>query len=376
MIYLDNAATSYPKPEPVYRRVDEVLRHVGGNPGRGSHRMALSAGRVIFEVRESIARLLNIKDSGRVAFTKNATESINLALKGLLKSGDHVVTTAVEHNAVVNTIKGLEKKGIKATMVGMGENGTIGPKEIDDAVGKNTRLVCITHASNVLGTILPVGDVGTICRRKGVPLMVDAAQTVGAVPIDVETMNIDILAGTGHKALFGPQGTGFLYIREGIDIPPLIDGGTGEVRESIDIPERLESGTINTPGISGLGAGVEFLMKEGVVRVREYEENLIGHIIDELNGIKGISIIGTLDASKRVSLVSFNIADRDPGEIGYLLDNEFGIMTRSGLHCAPSAHRAAGTYPGGAVRVSPGYFNSSSDIEEFIGVVRKIAVRV
>jgi cysteine desulfurase family protein len=375
MIYLDNAATSYPKPEPVYRRVDEILRHVGGNPGRGSHRMALDASRVIFETRESIARLLNIKDSGRVVFTKNATESINLALKGLLRAGDHIVTTTIEHNSVVNTIKGLEKNGIKATMVGMGEGGAIGPKEIGNALEENTRLVCITHASNVLGTILPVGDIGDICRRKGVSLMIDAAQTVGAIPIDIEAMNIDILAGTGHKALLGPQGTGFLYIREGIDMPPLIDGGTGEDGESIDIPERLESGTINTPGIGGLGAGVEFLIKEEVVRVRGHEEDLIGQIMDGLSGIKGISIIGELDASKRISLVSFNIADRDPGEVGYTLDDEFGVITRSGLHCAPLAHMAVGTYPAGAVRVSPGYFNNSSEIEEFIKVVKKIAGR-
>lgn len=373
MIYLDNAATSYPKPESVYRRIDHIMRHVGGNPGRSGHRMAIDASRVIFEARESAARLFHVKDASRIVFTKNVTEAINVAFKGILKSGDHVVTTSIEHNAVVKPLKRLEGEGVEVARVKADKDGFVSPHDIEKAITKRTKVVTVVHASNVFGAVLPIAEIGKICKSRNILFMVDAAQTAGAMPINVEAENIDILAATGHKGLFGPQGTGLVYVREGIEPLPLVDGGTGEDDELIEIPDRLEAGTMNTPGIGGLGAGIEFLLKEGVEKIRQYEEGLVRQILDDLRGIKGINIIGPLDENKRTHLVSFNIQGKDPSDIGYRLDNEFGIMVRCGLHCAPYAHKAAGTYPSGTVRVSPGYFNTAKEIGEFLKGVRKIA---
>jgi len=372
-IYLDNAATSYPKPEPVYQRIDHILRHIGGNPGRSGHRMAMDASRVIFEARESAARLFNIKDASRVAFTKNATEAINIAFKGILKPGDHVVTTTIEHNAVVKPLKRMQGQGVKVTRVAADKDGRVSPVEIENAITKHTKLVSVVHASNVFGAVLPVAEIGKICRKKNILFMIDAAQTAGAMPIDVEALNVDILAATGHKSLFGSQGTGLVYVKEGIEPLPLVDGGTAEDNDMLEMPDRLESGTMNTPGIGGLGTGIEFLLKERVEKIRQYEEELIRQILEGLSDIKGIEIIGPSDEKNRTHLVSFNIEGKDPSDIGYRLDNEFGIMTRCGLHCAPYAHKTAGTYPHGAVRVSPGYFNTPNDIEEFVRAVREIA---
>ena len=373
MIYLDNAATSYPKPESVYKRIDYILRHIGGNPGRSGHRMALDASRVIFEAREFAAKFFNIKDASRIVFTKNATEAINVVFKGILKPGDHVVTTSIEHNAVVRPLKRLERDGVKVIRVKADKDGLISPQDVEKAITKHTKLISVVHASNVFGTVLPVTEIGNVCRKKGIIFMIDAAQTAGAMPIDIEALNVDIFAATGHKSLFGPQGTGFLYVKEGIEPLPLVDGGTAEDDDMLEIPDRLEAGTMNTPGIGGLGAGIEFLLNEGVEKIRKHEEGLIRQILDGLKGIKEISIIGPTDEKKRTCLVSFNIEGKDPSDIDYRLDNEFNIMLRCGLHCAPHAHKAAGTYPSGAVRVSPGYFNTSDEIEEFLKAIREIA---
>ena len=372
VVYLDNSATSYPKPESVYKRIDHILRHVGGNPGRSGHRMALDASRVIFEAREAAARLFNIRDASRIAFTKNVTEAINAAFKGILRAGDHVVTTSIEHNAVVKPLKRLEDQGIGITRVKADRYGWIVPQDIERAITKETKLVSIIHASNVFGTILPVAEIGSICRKRGVIFMIDAAQTAGAMPMDADAMNIDILAATGHKGLFGPQGTGLIYVREGIEPMPLVDGGTAEDDDVLEMPDRLEAGTMNTPGIGGLGAGIEFLLKETVEKIRKQEEDFIRQILGGLKGIKGMNIIGPADERKRTCLVAFNIESKDPSDIGHRLDNEFNIMVRCGLHCAPHAHRTAGTYPAGAVRVSPGYFNTDKEREEFLKAVREI----
>lgn len=373
MIYFDNAATSYPKPESVYQRIDYILRHIGGNPGSSGHRMAIDASRVIFEARESAARLFNIQNAERIAFTKNATEAINAAFKGILKAGDHVITTSIEHNAVVKPLKRLEKEGVNVTRVKADKEGLVRIEDIEKALTKETRLVSVVHASNVFGAILPVEEIGRMCRKKGILFMIDAAQTAGTMPIDIELLNVDIFCATGHKSLFGPQGTGLLYVREGIEPLPLIDGGIGEDDEVKKMPERFEAGTMNTPGIGGLGAGIEFLLKEGIGKIRQYEEGLIKQILDGLRSIKAVKILGPLDEKKRTCLVSFTMGGKEPSDVGYRLDNEFGIMTRCGLHCAPYAHKAAGTYPSGAVRVSPGYFNTHNEIEEFLRAVREIA---
>lgn len=373
LIYLDNAATSFPKPEAVYSRIDEVLRKISGNPGRASHRMALEAGRVIFRTREALSRLINAQDSSRIAFTKNATEAVNIALKGLLKKGDHIVTSSFEHNSVAKTVGRLEEEGVEVTRVRPGAEGFLSVKDIEQALRPNTKMVSVVHASNVLGNLQPVGEIGALCRAKGILFMADGAQTVGALTVDVEAMCIDLLAGTGHKALFGPQGTGFLYVRKGIEPEPLINGGTGELDTVLEMPDRLEAGTMNTPGVGGLGAGIEFLFKEGVDRIRAHEQDLIDMILKGLEKIDGIKAIGTKDASMRGSLVAFNIEGKLPSEVGRRLDDEYGILVRTGAHCAPDAHREAGTHPDGAVRVSPGYFTTTEQIESFIKAVRAIA---
>jgi len=373
MIYLDNAATSFPKPERVYGRIDEVLRTIGGNPGRSSHTMAIEAARVVFDARETIASFIGSVDSSRVAFTKNATEAINIAVKGLLAPGDHVVTTAFEHNSVVKSLARVEKQGVEVTRVVPDAEGFIRPKDIEAAFRKRTKMVCMSHASNVFGALQPLAGIGKLCRSRGVLFMVDGAQTIGAVPFDLADSCVDILAATGHKALFGPQGTGFLYLAEGIEADPLVDGGTGEAGSPLEMPERLESGTMNTPGIGGLGEGVRFLVEETVEKVREKEEGLVRDLLKGLLSIKGVRIIGPSDATQRAALVSFNIDGKAPGEVGLVLDESYGIMIRCGTHCAPDAHRLAKTFPDGAARVAPGYFNTFSEIEEFLRAVAAIA---
>ncbi|MFZ3072128.1 MAG: aminotransferase class V-fold PLP-dependent enzyme [Thermodesulfobacteriota bacterium] len=372
MIYLDNAATSFPKPDSVCKRIDEVLRHIGGNPGRGSHKMAIEASRVVFSARESVASLFNIADSSRVVFTKNATEAINVALKGLLKKGDHAITTSFEHNSVVRTLARLEREGVSITKVSGKVPGLVSVSDIEKAITTKTRLVTMVHASNVIGAIQPVRDIGAMLKKKGITFVVDAAQTSGVIPIDVFKDNIDVLISTGHKALFGPQGTGFFYLKEGLDFEPLLDGGTGEADVMLDIPERFETGTINTPGVGGLGAGAEFVLKEGVEKIRLRETGLIERILDGFKSMSEIKVVGPLDAKERVSLVSFTVKGKSPIEVGALLDSKFSIMMRCGIHCAPDAHRNALTFPDGAARVSPGYFTTHEEIEEFLKAMTAI----
>lgn len=374
MIYLDNAATSFPKPDSVYARIDHVLRNIGGNPGRASHRMALEAMHVVFDAREAVARLIGAPDSSRVSFTKNATEGVNIILKGLsLGSSDHMVTTSFEHNSVSKTVRKLEKDGVKVTRVRPGADGLLTAADFEKAFTPQTKVLCMAHASNVFGALQPIDSIGALCRKKGAVFIVDGAQTLGAMPVDVQSQNIDVLVATGHKALFGPQGTGFLYVKEGIEPQALINGGTGEADNVLEMPERLESGTMNMPGIAGLHAGVEFVMAQGADKVRAREEALIGGLLTGLARIKGLRIIGPVRASQRASLVAFNIDGRKPAEVGSRLDKDYSIMVRTGAHCAPDAHREAKTHPEGAVRVSPGYFNTPADIDDFIRAVKEIA---
>lgn len=335
--------------------------------------MAIEADRVVFNAREALARLLSIEDPLRIAFTRNATEAINIALKGILTPGDHLITTCFEHNSVARPIRRLETEGVAVTRVTSNVAGLVGPDDIRGAITDKTKLVCITHASNVFGAILPVGEIGALCREKGILFMVDAAQTVGALPLSPEALNIDILAGTGHKALFGLQGTGFLYLKAGIEPPALIDGGTGEVDDEIEIPDRFEAGTINMPGIGGLGAGVEFLLEKGLDHVRAHEEELIVALVEGIGEIEGINIIGPESAKERCALVSFTLANIDARDVGIKLDEDYSILVRCGTHCAPEAHKAAGTYPAGTVRASVAYFNTMEDIRTFVEAIKEIA---
>ncbi|WIF95866.1 aminotransferase class V-fold PLP-dependent enzyme [Caminicella sporogenes] len=376
MIYLDNAATSFPKPEEVYKAVDECFRMFGANPGRSGHKLALQAGRAIFNTREVICELFNIDNPMQIIFTSNATDSLNLAIKGILKKGDHVITSSMEHNSVLRPIKTLEEKGIENTIIKCDENGFIDVTEVEKSIRSNTRLIVMTHASNVTGTIMPIEKVGEIAKKYGVFFLVDAAQTAGVYDIDVKKMNIDLLAFPGHKGLMGPQGTGGLYIREGLNLKQMKEGGTGSKSESLlqpeIIPDKFESGTPNTPGIVGLGAGIKFILDKGIENIRKHEEELTDYMLKKLAEIKKVKVYGPQDAKKQASVISLNIGDLDSSEVSYALDQVFNIAVRSGLHCAPLAHKIIGTFEQGTVRFSIGYFNTKEDIDKAVEAIRKI----
>ncbi len=377
MIYLDNAATSHPKPEPVYKRMDFVLRNASANPGRSGHRMAIEANRVIFDSRENVARLFNIRHPERIVFTCNATAALNLALKGLLQPGDHAITSDIEHNSIVRPLKFLSQQGVNVHRVQASREGAIDPDYISSAITCETRLVAVTHASNVIGTITPIAEIIKTAHNKEVPVLIDAAQTAGSVPIDVEALEVDLLACPGHKGLFGPQGTGFLYVSPKINLNPTVFGGTGS-RSDLDrmpdfLPDRHEAGTLNTPGIAGLGAGAEFLLAEGIETVRAHEKYILSRLIDGLSSIPGVKIYVTRDMERRAAVVSFAIEGMDPAGIGDRLDTEFGVGVRVGIHCAPDAHKVIGSYPKGTIRMSPGYFTTPEEIDLAIEAIGAIA---
>ena len=379
LIYLDNAATSYPKPETVIQAMMAFMREVGGNPGRSGHRLSIEAGRIIFETREKIAALFGISDSSRVIFGQNATEAINLGLKGLLRRGDHVITSSMEHNSVMRPLRALEREGIDLTVVPCSREGFLDPAEIQKAIRKNSRMVVLNHGSNVVGTLLPLAPVGKICRNHGILFMVDAAQTAGVIPIDMEKEKIDLLALTGHKALFGPQGTGGLVLGERVNeknLEPLKRGGTGsrsELEEQPDfLPDRCESGTPNAVGLTGLRAGLDFILGVGIERIRDHEKRLTTRLIQGLQEIPGAIVYGSGDAEKQCATVSFNLKNWMPSDLSFRLDEEFGILTRVGLHCAPSAHKTIGTFPEGTVRVSMSYLNTGEEIEQALQAIKTL----
>lgn len=376
MIYLDNAATTFPKPEEVYKAVDECLRGFCANPGRGGHKLSLQSGRVILLARELIAELFKIESPDRVILTHNATDSLNLAFKGLLKKGDHVITTSMEHNSVLRPLKSMESLGVETTIVKCEETGEINTKLIEKEIRDNTVLIAATHASNVTGTFMPIEEIGLIAKKNNILFLVDAAQTAGVYEIDVGRMNIDLLAFAGHKSLFGPQGTGGLYIKEGVELSPLKQGGTGSKSESLYqpeiLPDKYESGTPNTPGIAGLSAGIRYIKSVGMDRIREHEENLATYFIDELKKIEEVKIYGMKDGRRQAPVISVNVGEIGSSEIGYILDEAFDIAVRPGLHCAPMAHNTLNTLEQGTVRFSIGYFNTMEDIEEAISALKKI----
>jgi len=379
--YLDNAATSWPKPEEVYRAMDRFSREVGGSPGRSAHRRSVAAARVVLAARENTARLLGVSDPMRVVFTKNATEALNLAILGLLSPGDHVVTSSIEHNSVMRPLRFLEAGGVEVTAVRCSPRGELDPADVAAAVRTNTKAIFVTHASNVAGAILPVGEIGAITRERGIVLGVDAAQTAGALPISMEEAKIDLLAFTGHKSMFGPQGTGGLCIGPGLEarLRPLLRGGTGsrsELEEQPDfLPDKYESGTPNTVGLAGLAAGTGFLLEQAVETVRRYEEILTGAFLDGLRSIPGITVYGPPEAARRIPVVALNVDGLSPAEAALALDERSGILTRPGLHCAPAAHRTLGTFPVGAVRFAFGFFNEADDVTAALEALEDLACR-
>ncbi|WP_050378861.1 aminotransferase class V-fold PLP-dependent enzyme [Gottschalkia purinilytica] len=376
MIYLDNAATTYPKPDEVYEAVMDSMKHYGANPGRSGHKLALQAGRIIYETRELIAKFFNIDDPMNVVFTYNATDALNLAIKGVLNSGDHVITSSMEHNSILRPLKALEKIGVETTIVECDEDGNINLEDIEKSIRPNTKLIVTTHASNVTGTIFPIKHIGQIAKENDIIYIVDAAQTAGVYDIDVKDMNIDILVFPGHKSLLGPQGIGGLCIREGLEIRSIREGGTGSSSESLIqpdmLPDKFESGTPNTPGIAGLYAGIKYILDRGIENIRKHEQHLTEYFISELKKIEEVKIYGPCDVKKHAPVVSINIGEEDSSEIAYVLDNVYDIGVRPGIHCAPLAHKTIGTFEQGTVRFSIGPFTTKEDIDKTIEAIKQI----
>jgi cysteine desulfurase family protein len=381
MIYLDNAATSWPKPAAVVQAMSHFMTEIGASPGRSAHRMSIEAGRIVYETREALAHLFKVADPLRIVFGLNVTEALNLALRGLLRPGDHVVTSSMEHNSVMRPLRALEEAGVvEIDVVAASVEGLLDPAGIEAALRPETKMIVLNHASNVVGSLLPVTEVGQIARRHGALLLVDAAQTAGAYPLDMQAMNIDLLAFTGHKALFGPQGTGGLCIGErvaGDQIDPVKRGGTGSRSEREEqptfLPDRCESGTPNTVGLAGLRAGVEFVLGEGVDAIRAHEVDLTRRLIVGLSEIPGVTVYGPHDTELQTATVSFNVEGLEPSEVGLMLDEGYGVMSRVGLHCAPAAHRTIGTFPVGTVRFGLSHFNTMEEVDAAVRGVREIA---
>lgn len=376
--YFDHAASSWPKPPKVLQAMQECMLQYSANPGRGSHQMAVKASRVLFETRRHLAKLFGIKNPNDISFALNTTMALNQAIKGFVREGDHVVCTAVEHNSVRRPLEYLKQtKGITVTYVRTNEKGELSVDDVSDALTDKTTLLVCSHSSNLLGSILPVEQLGQLCRQKGIKFLVDAAQTAGVLEVDVARMGIDMLAFPGHKGLLGPQGTGGLYVAPEIDLEPLLHGGTGSQSEAIDQPkvrpDRYESGTQNTVGIAGLNEGVKFILEETVERIHSKEWALTQTLMANLMEIEGVTVLGPDLGHNRTGIVTFNVNQADSSEVAFILDQSFQIAVRSGYHCSPLAHESAGTLARGAVRSSVGYFTTDEEVTRLIDAVKEIA---
>lgn len=379
MIYLDNGATTFPKPKVVTDKIMECYLGYAGNPGRSGHKLAMKMDLEIYETREKICKLINGTEVLNVIFTFNATDSLNLAIKGVLEEGDHVITTSMEHNSVLRPLNQLRKEGkIELSIVYADDKGYIDPQKIFEALTPNTKMIVTTHMSNVFGTIVDIKAIGDFCKENNILYLVDASQSIGVLDIDVQEMNIDLLAFPGHKALFGPMGTGALYIKEGIIVKPLKEGGTGSYSHSIDqpdlYPDSLESGTPNGVGIIALGKGIDFINEVGLENIRNHEMSLKNHFIELLKDNEDVILYGTLD-DRQGAVVSLNVKNMDSSEISYILSDEFDIYTRPGFHCAPLAHKTMGTEELGAIRFSFGYYNTLEEIDKTVEALLNIIER-
>lgn len=377
MIYLDNAATSWPKPPAVLEAMTKFMNEIGANPGRSGHSLSIEAGKVVFKARENVARLFNISRLQRIVFTKNITEALNYVLLTMLQAGDHVITTSMEHNSVMRPLRHLEKKGVELTVVDADTEGSCNAFDISEAIKQNTRMVVVNHGSNVTGTIQDIQAIGEICKDKKVLMVVDSAQTAGVIPIDVEKMNIDILCFTGHKGLFGPMGTGGVYLSDTINPVPLLYGGTGSLSDLEEqpnfLPDIWESGTMNTVGIAGLGAGIGFILDTGLETIRNHEKRLTRFFIDQLKDVENITLFGPSDENRKTAVASINIRELVCSDIGQALDQAFGIMVRTGLHCAPAAHKTIKTFPTGTVRFSFSYLTTMEELKQATDAICYIA---
>jgi len=380
VIYLDNAATSWPKPDCVREAMVHYMTDVGASPGRSGHRLAVEAERIRFRARETLAELFGLTDPMRIIFTANATTALNVVIRGLLTPGAHAVVTSMEHNAVMRTLRALEPTGVSVSVVQCHSDGTLDPDSIDGHIRPQTRLIISIHASNACGTMMPIREIGAKARQRGIPFLVDAAQTSGCQPIDFRKDNIDLLTFTGHKALLGPAGTGGLAIGDQFDIrvlPTLICGGTGSKSEQLVhpdfLPDKYEAGTPNIVGIAGLSAGVGYVLDRGVESIREHERALTRRLIDGLHRVERVRVFGTQDANRQTAAVSFRIDGWTPSSVAHALDERFEIMCRPGLHCTPQAHRTLGTFPEGTVRLAAGVFTTDRQIDDAIEAVTTLA---
>ena len=376
MIYMDNAATTMQKPEAVKQAVLAAMDSLG-NAGRGASSPALDASRVIYDARDALARLFHAESPSRIAFTANSTESLNIAIKGLFAPGDHVITTVLEHNSVLRPLYECRERGLELTILGCDEKGNISYDEMERAIRDNTKAVVCTHASNLTGNMIDPYRVGAITGRHGILYVLDASQSAGVWPIDVQKMGIDVLCFTGHKSLLGPQGIGGMYVRTGVEIRPLLSGGSGvdtyNPRHPSQMPAALEAGTLNGHGIAGLGAAVRYLEETGIDRIRERELSLMRRFYEGVSRVSGIVVYGDFTVRERAPIVSFNIRDYDSSEVSDELNETYGIVTRPGAHCAPLMHRALGTVEQGAVRFSFSHFNTEEEVDAAIQAVKELS---
>ncbi|MCI9152774.1 aminotransferase class V-fold PLP-dependent enzyme [Lachnospiraceae bacterium] len=376
MIYLDNAATTLQKPRQVAEAVAEAMCSLG-NAGRGVHEATLGASRVIFDARKRLADFFHVESPKQIAFTMNSTESLNTAIKGSLQSGDHVITTELEHNSVLRPLYEMEKMGVELTMIPSDKKGCIDVQDFEREIRGNTRLIVCTHGSNLTGNLVDIAAVGETARRHRVLFCVDASQTAGVFPIDVQEMKIDILCFTGHKSLLGPQGTGGLYVREGVKVRPLKSGGSGvqtyRKEHPPEMPTALEAGTLNGHGIAGLNAAVSYIQEMGMDVIRKREQDLMKRFYDRVKEIPGIKIYGDFSEPERCPIVALNLGEYDSSEVSDELFMTYGIATRPGAHCAPLMHRALGTVEQGAVRFSFSHYNTEEEIDAAADALRELA---
>lgn len=377
-IYFDQAATSYPKPKSVVEAMVHFMSEVGVNVGRGSYREAYTADSVVYETRELLKTLFNASDSKNVIFTANITQSLNMVLKGYLKPGDHVLVSAMEHNAVMRPLIQLKANGVSFDRIPCTSEGELILESIEGLIKDNTKAIIMTHASNVCGTMMPIEEVGKLCEKHRLKFIVDAAQTAGVIDIDMKAMHIDVLTFTGHKSLLGPQGIGgFLLTDEmAISIEPYIAGGTGSFSHTEDMPsqmpDKFEAGTLNTPGVYGLNAALKYLMALGLNEIRNKEMALTQMFLEGLKRFPNVTVIGKQETFNRTAVVSIQIEGIDIAHVAYLLDKEYHIMTRVGLHCAPHAHKTLGTYPIGTLRFSFGHLNTPDEIQTCLEALETI----
>ena len=376
MIYLDNAATTMHKPQEVIDAVVEAMSSMG-NAGRGAHGAALSASRIIYDTREKLCKMFGGTSPKQVVFTSNSTESLNIAIKGLIEPGDHVVTTMMEHNSVLRPLYELQEKGAELTIVKSDSRGVTDYADIEAAIRPDTKAIVCTNGSNLSGNLVDLKRVGEIAKRHGVLFIVDASQTAGVFPIDVQEMNIDVLCFTGHKSLMGPQGTGGMYVREGLAIRPLKSGVSGVQTYSkthpTDMPTALEAGTLNGHGIAGLHAALEVIERTGMDHIREKEQDLMWRFYEGVKDIPGVKVYGDFSSKNRCPIVTLNIGDYDSSEVSDELLTEYNISTRPGAHCAPLMHEALGTVEQGAVRFSFSHYNTEEEVDTAIEAIRELA---